>query len=69
VNVRIMPRQQQPGSIRRDLYGGVVHVHCDGETLRLFQRRPPLQMLGPSADLRLSDVAEILLDEEPGDWW
>lgn len=61
MNVRIRPRSAPS---RTDLYGGVVAVYSNGATLILS-----LPEKGCSVRVPLKAVAEILLDDEPGDWW
>jgi hypothetical protein len=62
MNVRIVPRRAPNRTL---LYGGVDRVESDGE--RLFVRRTVRE---PKwwAELPLRAVAEILIDEHPGDW-
>jgi hypothetical protein len=62
MNVRIVPRRRPTRTL---LYGGVDRVESDGE--RLFLRRMTAE---PKwwAELPLKAVAEILVDDLPGDW-
>jgi len=62
MNVRITPRGQPQ---REDLYGGVGKVRSDGELLSLYDRRYPTVRVV----LVQRQVAEIALDDDPGDWW
>ncbi len=66
MTVRIMPRGHPK---RTDLYASVASVTCyDGVTLWLH----PTNFMGEPGNwigIPLSEVSEILLDEDPGDWW
>lgn len=69
MNVRIVPREFPR---RTDLYGGIGVAVSDGRTLRLYE----LNRDGTEAEfcvepirIPLSSIAEILTDNEPGDWW
>lgn len=77
MNVRITPRGLPN---RTDLYGGVARINSDGRTLWLVGLPMPWTPLSTDSRrgvvgcveatcLRLADVAEIALDDEPGDWW
>jgi len=57
MNVRITPRDKPQKTL---LYGGVRLIYSTGEKLELWQ------MPGVTA-LPLSTVAEIALDDDPGD--
>jgi hypothetical protein len=63
VNVRITPRSQPE---RTDLYGGIKQVRADAGFLILIERANPDSY--PIA-IPLKAVAEIALDEDPGDYW
>ncbi len=61
MNVRITPRENRQ---RTDLYSGIWAVRSMGALLYLYHH--------DSLDvdvLPMSTVAEIQLDDEPGDWW
>jgi len=63
MNVRITPRDAPQ---RTDLYGGIARIVSDGQQLSL------LRPIGAVADaigisLPLHTVAEIALDDDPGD--
>jgi hypothetical protein len=59
VNVRITPRGTPN---RTNLYGGIETVRSDGTWLVLYRTHGPVV-------LPMRQVAEIALDDEPGDWW
>jgi len=59
MNVRLTPHGQPQ---RTDLYGGVSRIVSDG--IRLTLVVPHAEVSIP-----LRQVAELALDEEPGDWW
>ena len=65
MNVRIV---RHGTSQRTDLYGGVDYIESDGEVLYLcrLEGRPKPLVIGIEV---MDRVAEILLDEEPGDCW
>jgi hypothetical protein len=62
MNVRITPRDAPQ---RTDLFGGVEKVLADEGFLILIERGHP----GYPLTLPLKNVAEIELDEEPGDFF
>ncbi len=73
MNVRITPRGEPN---RTDLYGGIERIRSDGTTLDLQERLTrggQAKTLDASEDghnrLPLRDVAEIALDEDPGDFY
>lgn len=51
---------------RTELYGGISAVTADGTVLILTPTRRPAEAL---IVLNQRFVAEILLDNEPGNWW
>lgn len=61
MNVRITPRGAPQ---RSDLYSGISKVLADQGFLVLYERAHPYAW---PLTLPLRDVAEIALDEEPGD--
>lgn len=63
MNVRIVPRHAPN---RTDLYGGIGTLKTDptGEWLVFFRLR-----FRSAFRLPMKDVAEILLDDEPGDFF
>lgn len=67
MNVRLIPRDAPK---RTDLYGGIDVVHSDGTMLKLIGGS---QVGGErwfeEVHILQRHVAEILLDDEPGDWW
>lgn len=65
MNVRIVPRGQPA---RTDLYGAVVRVISDGSFLYMSQLLTPPNTRG-GTKLPLRDVAEILIDDDPGGGW
>lgn len=66
MNVRITPRYY-PG--RTYLYYGIGLAYSDGFTLILHPITPPPPPTAPAVRVPLVQVAEIALDEDPGDWW
>jgi hypothetical protein len=60
MTVRITPRQFPQ---RTEMYGGVAHVESDGEVLSLNDPEPRSW----TVSIPLAEVAEIALDDEPGD--
>lgn len=65
MNVRLVPRTPPNRTV---LYGGVSTVVSDGRTLWLRFRPKPPHYLPEHVFSRLTAVAEILLDDEPGDF-
>lgn len=65
MNVRIVPRSYPH---RTDLYGGIVAVRSNGDTLFLGSRVAVSDTVRPMlwVQLPIRDVAEILLDDDPG---
>jgi len=66
MNVRITPRDHPT---RTDTYGGVLLVRSDGQFLHLEQVYPGHALMGQVTRLKLADIAEIALDDQPGDLW
>jgi hypothetical protein len=65
LTVRITPRDAPQ---RTDLYGGIVRVVSDGRQLSLLRRVGGIEDAIGIA-LPLPTVAEIALDDDPGDLW
>lgn len=71
MNVRITPRV---APFRTDLYGGVRYAFSTGEVLYLGHL-PVVEITADGHErltvtaLAMGAIAEIALDDEPGDWW
>lgn len=65
MNVRLLLRHVPAGVAERTLcYGGVAGVVSDGQWLTLSNRERT-----QAVTLPLSDIREIAVDDDPGDWW
>lgn len=65
MNVRIVPSGEP---LRTDLYGGIVEVRSDGDTLYLGAYVSVSDFIRPMVwvQVPMDRVAEILLDDDPG---
>lgn len=62
MNVRIVPRDHPERTL---LFGGIERVLAHEGYLVLVEQNFP----GYPFTLPMREVAELLLDDEPGDWW